>query len=239
MNTETAKWSRRYQTALCKHLEQGPGASLQPAFGLGREAVALGLETLDLAKIHKQALMALVSPGGSSKTRQKMIELARNFFAETIVPIEKTHRAALKNNVRVNQLTQRLCRRTMESSASARRLERDIAQRQVEEAALKKSGIQHTQLLAEAHRLQRHLRHLTRASLSTQEDARQKISRQLHDEIAQTLLAINLRLLTLKTSAKLNTESLKKEIDKTQQLVKESAKSVNQFAHEFVLQHKT
>ena len=51
--------SQQYVTALRKQLKQGPQASLQPALGLGREAVALGLETLELARIHEQALATL------------------------------------------------------------------------------------------------------------------------------------------------------------------------------------
>src|SRR5206468_10017707 len=51
--------SRRYVTALRKHLKQGPRASLQPARGLGRQAVAIGLETLDVARIHEEALATL------------------------------------------------------------------------------------------------------------------------------------------------------------------------------------
>lgn len=83
MNAKTAKWSRRYQTALSKHLAQGPGASLRPALGLGRQAVALGLETLDVAEFHEQALTTLASPGGASRTRPRMIKRAKSFFAET------------------------------------------------------------------------------------------------------------------------------------------------------------
>jgi hypothetical protein len=50
---------QQYAAALEKHLKQGPQASLQPALGLGRQTVALGLGTLDLARIHEQALAAL------------------------------------------------------------------------------------------------------------------------------------------------------------------------------------
>jgi two-component system sensor histidine kinase DegS len=232
-------WARRYRAALRKYLAQGPGSSLQPALGLGRQAVALGLETLDVARFHEQALTTVVSPGGSSRTRQRMIERAKSFFAETIVPIEKTHRAALKADVRVNQLTQTLRRRTVESSASNRRLKRSIIQRQGVEESLKKSGAHHTQLLAESHRLQKHLRHLTREILSAQEDERQKTSHQLHDKVAQTLIAIDLPLLTLKKAARVSTASLKKEIANTRRMVKESAKRLKRFAHEFVVQHKT
>jgi signal transduction histidine kinase len=239
MNAKKSGWSRRYQTALRKHLGQGPGASLQPALGLGRQAVALGLETLDVAEFHEQALMTVASPGGSSRARQKKIERAKSFFAATIVPIEKTHRAALKADVRVNQLTQTLRRRTVESSASTRRLKRSIIQRRMVEESLKKSGDHHTHLLAESRRLQKHLRHLTREILSAQEDERQKTSHQLHDEVAQNMIAIDLPLLTLKKAARTSTASLKKEIAKTQRLVKESAKRLNRFDHEFVIRHKT
>ena len=168
-----------------------------------------------------------------------MIDRAKSFFAETIVPIEKTHRAALKADVRVNQLTRTLRRRTVESSASTRRLKRSIIQRQGVEESLKKSGDHYTQLLTESRRLQKRLRHLTREMLSAQEDERQKASHQLHDEIAQTLIAIDLPLLTLKKAAKASTASLKEEIANTRRMVKESGQRLNRFAHEFVIQHKT
>ena len=55
--------------------------------------------------------------------------------------------------------------------------------------------------MKESWRLQKHLRHLTHQILSAQEEKRKKISRELQDEIAQTLLGINVRLLTLKKEA--------------------------------------
>ena len=61
----------------------------------------------------------------------------------------------------------------------------------------------------------------------------------MNAEIAQALIAIDLRLLTLKKAARASTARLKKEIAKTQRLVKESVKRIDQFAHEFGIQHKT
>jgi Phosphoserine phosphatase RsbU, N-terminal domain len=49
-----------YQTALRRYLQQGSAASLRPALKLGKWAVKYGLETLDLALIHEQALIAQV-----------------------------------------------------------------------------------------------------------------------------------------------------------------------------------
>lgn len=245
MNAPLIRLSEQYLTALRQHLKSGARTngqssgvrgqrSLSSAVGLGHQAVVLGVETLDVARIHEQALTTLIA-GGSSRDRARMIQRAKTFFTEAITPIEKTHRAALAADGQVNQLNQTLRQRTEESSVSARHLKRDIVQRQATEEALKKSGEHYATLLGKSRRLQKHLRHLTYEILSTQEDERRKISLQLQDEIAQTLLGINVRLLTLKNAAKTNTETLQKELDNTQRLVAQSVKTIHQFAHEFGL----
>ena len=200
--------SQRYVTALRKHLKQGPRASLQPARGLGRQAVAIGLETLDVARIHEEALATLEA----SSSKDGIIKRAEIFFAEAITPIEKTHRAALKANARLSQLNKTLGRRTVDLAASNRSLKQGIVRRKTVEQALKKSGEHSQKLLEESRQLQKHLQHLTHQILSAQEDKRKKISRELHDEIAQTLLGINVRLLTLKKVNAVNTEGLKKRL---------------------------
>jgi len=227
--------SRRYQAALRKHLKQGPRASLQLAIGLGRQAAALDLETLDMARIHAGALAALEA----SSSRNGMIKRAEIFFAEAVTPIEKTHCAALKANVHLNQLTKTLGRRTVDLAASKRFLKQGIAQRKTVEQALKKSAGHYARLVKKSRRLQKHLRHLTHQILSAQEEERKKVSRELHDEIAQTLLGINVRLLALKNGATANTEDLKKEIASTQRLVGKSVKAMSRFAREFGKQHGT
>ena len=77
------------------------------------------------------------------------------------------------------------------------------------------------------------MRQLTHQVLAAQENERKKISRELQDEIAQTLLGINVRLLTLKQEARSNTKGLKNEIASTRQLVLKSAKSVRRAARQF------
>ena len=176
--------SQRYVTALRKHLKQGPHASLQPARGLGRQAVSLGLETLDVARIHEGALATLEA----SSSRDGIIKRAEIFFAEAVTPIEKTHQAALKANAHLHQVNKTLDRRTMDLAASNRSLKQGIVRRKTAEEALKKSGEHSKKLLEESQRLQKHLQHLTHRILAAQEDKRKKISRGLQDEIAQTLL---------------------------------------------------
>ncbi len=53
--------SRRYGAALRKHLKHGARAGLEPARELGRLAMAVGLGTLELARIHDQTLLALAA----------------------------------------------------------------------------------------------------------------------------------------------------------------------------------
>jgi two-component system, NarL family, sensor histidine kinase DegS len=239
MKDRLSRLSAHYLAALRQHLQADPKANSPPALRLGRQAVALGLETLALARLHAQALATLVPPGGSSRTRESLVKRARAFFAEAVAPIEQTHRAALKAGTHLKQLDQTLRQRAVESSVSARHLKRGILQRQAAEAALKKSRKQRHKLLAESRRLQQHSRHLTHEILSAQEEEWRKISHQLHDEIAQILLGIHVRLLTLKKAAKANTGSLKKEIASTQRLVKQSVRTIHQFAYEVGLHHES
>jgi signal transduction histidine kinase len=235
MKRKLTRLSQRYAAALQKHLRQGARANLQPALALGRQATALNLETLDVARIHQKALAALEA----SSRRDGLIERAEIFFAEAIIPIEKTHSAALKANVRLNRLKKTLGRRTVDLAASHRSLQQGIVHRKSVQQALKQSGKHSRKLLQESHRLQKHLQHLTHKILSAQEDKRKQISRDLHDEIAQTLLGINVRLLTLRKEAAVNAHSLKKEIVSTQRLVDKSVKSIKRFARDFSLHNRT
>ena len=238
-NAQVSDWRRRYQVALRKCLALGSGSGRRSASLLGRQAVALGLETLEVARIHEQALATLISMTDSTKTRERAVRRGKSFFAETIIPIERTHRSALKATACVHRLIQTLRQRTAESSASTRRLKRSIIRRQGSEKALKKSGIHRAWLLAQSQRLQKQLQLLTHASLATHEDARRKLSRGLYDDVAQALLGIHVRLLTLKKSAHAGTETVKKEIAETRRLVKESVKRISQFDHEYGGHEKT
>lgn len=227
--------SQQYVTALKKHLKQGPQANLASARGLGRRAVAIGLETLDVARMHTGALATLEA----SSSKDGIIERAEIFFAEAIIPIEKTHQAAVKASLHLSQLGKTLGRRTVDLAASNQSLRQGIARRKSVEQALKKSEAHSRKLLQESRRLQKHLQHLTHRILSAHEDRRKKISHDLQDEIAQTLLGINVRLLTLKKEAGLNAEGLQKEIASTRRLVDKSVESIKRFAREYRKHHET
>jgi signal transduction histidine kinase len=232
MKQKLIKLSQRYQAALRIHLSQGEQASLDSARGLGSQALAAGLQTLDLAKLHEQTLVTELLPGCVASKRAAFIKQAGVFFAVAITPLEKTHPSAQEATLHLKKFVEALSQRTVELAASNLELGLEMVQRKAVEAALKKSERHYSQLLQQSDRLQEELRRLSRQILSAQEDERRKISRELHDVIAQTLTGINVRLANLKKEAANNTDGLEQNIVRTQRLVQQSVEIVHRFARE-------
>lgn len=229
MNEELNKLSQKYLASLRKHLGKGGGETLQAATGIGRRAVTLGLETLALARIHEGALAAL----SLLPTTEAIKKRAQVFFTEVITPVVQTHSAARQSKEDLNRLRKTLGRRTGELSRTTIELKRGIARRKTVEAALKESSAHYSRLLNDSLQLQAQLRQITYRVLEAQEEERKQVSRELQNEIAQTLLGINVRLLALKREAATNTHGFKKEIAGTRRLVTQSAHSVRQVARRF------
>jgi len=221
-----------YQKALNRYLKQGGASGLQSALKLGHRAVALKLETLDLALIHEQALLDQLRAISSTAARDRIIKRARTFFAKAIIAMEATHRSALESNLQLRRLNKSLNRRTLDLDSSNRQLKKEISRRQVIEETLRKSEQHTVQLLERSRRLQDQLRLLSRRVLSVQEEERKRISRELHDVIAQMLTGINVRLASLKLEASDNAKGLSKKISRTQKLVEKSVDIVHRFARE-------
>jgi signal transduction histidine kinase len=204
----TSSFSRRYSSALRKQLALDGREGPQPAEGLGKEALAAGLDRLDLVRIHERALVALPAPSPRHRGH------AAGFLAKALTPIGKAHRA------------------TGELATAQRQLKREIGRREAAQDALKKSERHYRQLLEKSNHIQDHLRRLSHEILSAQEHERKRISRELHDEIGQTLTAVNVKLATLKKDATVNLADLKKKIASTQRLIEKSMNTVHRFARE-------
>ncbi len=236
--TKLNRLSGRYLAALRIHFEQGPQVDLEAAHELGTRAVAIGLETLDMARMHDLALVALILPDSTAVTRYDMATRAALFFTEAIAPIEKTHRLAVKAGASLEKLKATLARHALAIADSNRKLQLEITQRRAAGKAVEASVQKSAGLLEESRLLQKHLQAMARHLLTAQEDERRTMSLKLQDEIAQTLVGIQIRLLTLKKELSDSDQGFKKEIAITQRLVEKSVRIINRFAREFGIKNE-
>lgn len=220
--------AQQYTDALARHLKSVAANWRETALRLGRSAVLLRVETYDLAKIHQTALITL----GASTPSRLQTKRATQFFAEANVPIGETHRTSRATQVQLTRLKEDLSQRTKELADSSRQLSRGVKRRRQMQDAFAQRSLNYKKSLEESLLLQQRLRLLTHQVLAAQESERKEISRELHDEIAQTLLGINVRLLSLKLEAKTKTKGLKQQINNTQRLVATSVRSVRRVVRE-------
>jgi len=232
MKTEPRSLSRSYLAELRKHLKAGTVTSVTSARKLGIKAVALGLETLHIAKIHEEALILLASAQDSPRVRREVIRRAGIFFAEAITPIEETHRGARESNIQLKQMIETLTLRTNELASSNEDLRLEINHRKAVEDDLRISEGTSSQLLSRSLQMQEEMRNLSRKLLSVQEEERKRISRELHDVIGQTLTGINVRLNSLKSQSTASSTELHRKIGITQKLVEKSLEIVHRFARD-------
>lgn len=117
-------------------------------------------------------------------------------------------------------------------SAANRNLREEILRREAVEAALTLSQQQQARLLDHSRQMQEQLRHLSHRMLQAQEEERRRISRELHDDITQTLVGISVHLENLSHETTLSPRRFRQQIHKTQRLVEKSVEIVHQFARE-------
>lgn len=232
MKNHVAKFSTSYKLALREHLKRRKYINLESALRLGNQALSVGLHSIDLAKLHEQTLVKELLPACPRENRGALIKQAGVFFVAAITPIEKIDSGSSPSAAPLKKFIEALSERTVELAASNLELKFEIAQRKSAEQALKKNERHYAQLLVESEALQERLRRLSRQILSAQEEERKKISRELHDVIAQTLSSINIRLANLKKDAARNMKGFGRSIAFTQRLVERSVNIVHQFARE-------
>ncbi len=225
---------KSYQAALRRHIRQATSTNLNQARRLGARAVALGLDTLDMALIHERALLPAVAglSDDAPAASDRIVKRAAKFFVEAVMPIEATHRTALEANGRLCKLNRELLRRTRDLASAGRTLRKEIARRKAAQESLRKAEKESTGFMEESRLMQEQMRLLSRRVLLTQEEERKRISRELHDVVAQMLSGINTRLASLKKDAAANAKGMSRKISNTQRLVEKSVDIVHRFARE-------
>jgi signal transduction histidine kinase len=145
---------------------------------------------------------------------------------------QATLRVLQKANVSLLSLNRALRREAAVQARGKRRLEGEIVRRKAAELAHQQAKVEYQTLFAESLIMQRKLRQLTRQIIAAQEEERKQISRELHDEVVQNLISINVQLAALGKGATIGHLGMKAEIARTQRLVETSVNAVHRFARE-------
>jgi PAS domain S-box-containing protein len=117
-------------------------------------------------------------------------------------------------------------------TASNLKLKQEIIRRKSVEEVLHQTRVEERRLLQKSRKQELRLRELSHQIIQVQEAERKRISRELHDVVAQSLVGINLHVSTLASEMKDKLGSLQERIANTQKIVEKAVDRVHKFAQE-------
>ncbi len=233
MKSKLQAFTESYHTALHRYCRQRSiTAGLAEANQLGTRASKLGIVTKDLVDLHQEALLAVEPESEEGTASDFELQQGALFFAEAASAMDVAAEEPKSTTVRLRSIIKVLSERTKELAASNENLETEISCREKVEDALRLSEQTSSKLLLHSKRLQEELRQFSRRLLLLQEEERKRISRELHDVVAQALAALHVRLSSVKVQTTANAKDLQKQIAATQRLVRDSVDVVQRFAQE-------
>ncbi|MDX2109147.1 MAG: sensor histidine kinase [Verrucomicrobiota bacterium] len=232
MSVSRNRLYERYVGALRSHLRRKSMGNGVRMHSLGRAALSEGLTMKDLALVHERALVALAQSFNFGDIASGSISRASYFFTQTMIPVEAAWFATQTSIQVLKERNETLRSHTIAMAKETKKLEREIALRIAGEEAILKAKHQYEQLYLESQIMHKKLTLLTRQILSVQEDERKEISRELHDEVVQTLVGVNVELAALSKGASIGSHLLQSKIARTQKLVEKSVKAVHRFARD-------
>ncbi len=226
MNEPTSSFRLTYRQLLAEQLQNRAEAGLQQAYELGRAMLNARLGVLDVVHFHFAALAEMggvprladnsalrpVGPDQGSTGQEKPLDQARGstalearvveeFVSEVLSPFEAARRGFHTAWDQLQDLNNALAERNEALAASNNQLQAEIAERRRAEEALRESKDHLVVLLEQAREMEGNLRELSSQVLTAQEEERKRISRDLHDEIASALTAVNVSVNLLKQHA--------------------------------------
>jgi signal transduction histidine kinase len=118
------------------------------------------------------------------------------------------------------------------ATATNSKLQLEITRREAVEAALKQSEGNARRLLRESIKMQRQLRNMSHRILQVQEEQRKEISRELHDQISQTLIGINIHMTAFAKAVNSDPRNVTQSTVPIRRLVTEAVETVHRFAQD-------
>jgi len=94
------------------------------------------METLDLARMHEQAVATLEL----SRGKDGIAKRAEIFFAEALTPVVETHSAARQSKMDLYRLNKTLNQRTLKLAATNRQLQSGIIRRKAWKPPSRRAG---------------------------------------------------------------------------------------------------
>lgn len=220
-------FAQLYRSALRAHLAGKSEMKAEVISKIGGKVHSSALPMLEFAKFHESFLVMDLLPRCPVAEQAALIHKAGSFFAAVA-----TSNLDVQDTARLGEAIESLSVRTVELAAANLQLSLEIKKCRDVESALRKSENSCQKALENSEKLREKMRSLSRQIYSAHEDERKKISRDLHDVLAQTLVGINIRLATLKTEAGINTKKFARNVSLTQKLVTKSTAIVTRFARE-------
>ncbi|HSY18023.1 MAG TPA: histidine kinase [Candidatus Acidoferrales bacterium] len=217
MSKNLHQLAQRYTATLKRYLADDQEAILEQAYELGRTAIANRFGILDMVRVHMEAREKLLTPSVVIRDGKRALKSAGVFFLQSLTPFEATHRGFYDTNLKLQQRNQEM--------------EAEIGERRRAEHALRQSEKHYHQLFNEAQAMQENLRDLSNKVIRTQEEERKRISRELHDEVGQSLTAINVTLATMKNNGAGHSSSHRK-LAEAQGLLQSTMETVHRFARD-------
>jgi len=197
---------------------------------LGTRTLKLGINLLGLAKIHLNSLTSLEKAGLTTQENGEPNQQGSDFFNAVAEPLEEGRFKASKTGHQLSSTIETLRHHEEDLARSNKNLLAEITRLKEVENSLRTSEETASLLLGQAREMQDEMRSLSRRLITAQEDERRRISRELHDVIAQTLAGINVRLAVLRSQSVANNEDFHEKIEITERLVEQSVEIVHRFA---------
>jgi PAS domain S-box-containing protein len=160
-------------------------------------------------------------PLESEAGRHQEVEVVANLYQED-------GHSVIQCNIRditVRKLAEEMSSRNL-------KLKKEIVQRQKVEEDLRANRKEQSRVLRQSRLQQKLLREFSHRILNIQEEERKRISRELHDVIAQNLVGIQVHLELLTRSATAEYDCDKEQITRTRKIVEDAVDVIHNFARE-------